>query len=602
LAAIGRYLRTARHLTPGQIGWRLLHEGRLRAYRRAPGLLAPLWPERPAARLGIRPLPPPPGHLLSAEEAVSTRWRAGEVEYLGTVGSSRDWRAEGKPRLWRYERHYHAELLSLAAMGASRPSEGWVPLALELVSEWARACPLPRGDAWEPYPVARRLLSWSVAAALVPELGARLAPLVDVHLRFLRRHLERHLLGNHLLTDAAALVAGSAVVEAPGAESLGRFGERLLAAELRRQVLRDGGYAERTAQYHAIVLRDALVACALWQRRGRAVDGAIADAVRGMLGWLAAVRRDGALPWLNDAAPGATPGVEEVLALGGALSLHAGPATGWLAECFLDGEQVTGRAEPGGDVDLPDTGWSIVREGRHELLFEHGPIGPDEQPGHGHSDALSFELVWDGTPIVTDTGATTYEQGAVRAFERSAAGHASVTVGGDGPDELWAAFRVGARGRVEGSRIHLDGAGWRRMSGVVTAPSGWRHERSLVFWPGRALVVVDQVAGADPVRVESHLPLAPGVEVRGDRLHSSGLELVVRTLRGTSLDPRPGWVGRGFGRREGRPALVFAADGDGRVAYALARPDVGVSLRERTCAIHHGGADIIIPLDEVRAG
>src|SRR5207247_7145397 len=109
--------------------------------------------------------------------------------------------------------------------------------------------------------------------------------------------------------------------------------------------------------------------------------------------------------------------------------------------------------DPGSDESLdawlPDTGWTILRDGRHELLFEHGPLGPDEQPGHGHSDALSFELFWNGVPVVLDTGASTYQPGPQRTTDRSVFSHAAVSVDGEGPDELWGAFRAGGRARVE---------------------------------------------------------------------------------------------------------------------------------------------------------
>src|SRR5205823_4811337 len=197
----------------------------------------------------------------------------------------------------------------------------------------------------------------------------------------------------------------------------------------------------------------------------------------------------------------------EVLSLARALNLIDGPWDSWLGRAF-------GLAGPGtpaparADIELPDTGWSLVREGRQELLFEHGPIGPDEQPGHGHSDALSFELFWDGHPIVLDTGDTTYDVGPIRDFERSAAAHASVTVGGEGPDELWAAFRVGARGKVNGGRQARDDPRIRVLAGAVRAPAGWTHFRHILFWPGEALVVLDRIHGARAA-VRSHVPLAP---------------------------------------------------------------------------------------------
>ena len=65
-------------------------------------------------------LPPPPEDLARLRETAE-RWQRGQVEYLGLPGASADWRAWHRPKLWRYERHYHAELPALAAMAHSRP-------------------------------------------------------------------------------------------------------------------------------------------------------------------------------------------------------------------------------------------------------------------------------------------------------------------------------------------------------------------------------------------------------------------------------------------------------------------------------------------------
>jgi len=475
---------------------------------------------------------------------VAALWREGHVEYLGLRGDRRDWAGAGRSRLWRYERQYHVEVVALALAGDVAALEE----AKELVTGWVQACPQPRGDAWEPYPVARRILSWSLAGSLSPALGALLAPGIAAQVRFLARHLEHHLLGNHLICDAAALLTGSlAVAEAPLDETA-LPGAALLAAELKRQVLSDGGYAERTAQYHAIVLRDVLLAIAFSRARGVRLDPRIENSARAMSAWFATVAREKSVPFLNDAAPDAAPPLDEVLSLARALHLSGGAREGQ------------------GDIQLVDTGWTLVREARHELLFEHGPIGPDEQPGHGHSDALSYELFWDGHPVVTDTGVTTYDLGAIRAFERSAAAHATVTVGGEGPDELWAAFRVGARGAVEAKPLVRTGEGVRVVQGRMRAPSGWEHERRLAFWPGEALVVFDVVRGARAI-VRSHLPVAPDCNVDAAgvvRFGGGTLQLV--SLRGTRDAGSDSWVGEGFGRRRPRRTYAFEADGEGRVA------------------------------------
>lgn len=575
---LGRLWRTVGHLTPGQVGWRLIHEARLATYRRAGNLPALWWRPDAQARFVGSALDATP---FAAERAVAELWRAGEVSYLGRRGRRDDWQALDQVKLWRYERQYHRELVALAALAQVEPDGPWLADATTLVATWAAACPPARGDAWEPYPVARRILSWSLAGCLVPMLGARLAAQLAPQLRFLDRHLERHLLGNHLLCDATALVAGAAVLEAAGAAHIGERALTLLTRELQKQVLADGGYGERTMQYHSIVAQDAMIALGLWRRRGREVPEAALEVVRRMLAFVARVRRaDGSLPWLNDAAPDATPPPAQLFALAHALGLgELLPATDAARE----------------DVTLADTGWQIVRRDGDELLFDCGPLGPDEQPGHGHSDTLGFELIWQGQPIVLDSGVTTYQADDIRAFERSALAHAVLTVAGRGADELWAAFRVGARGSVIPGAREREGA-LRRLHGTLTSPSGWTHARTIVYEPARAFVVVDRVRGAASGDCRLRLPLAPGVALVGERLESAAGSLGWTVLCGRVVAVEQGSIGAGFGQRQPRSVIAIEPDADGRAIYGIFAPGVALARIAEGARLSGGGPDILVEL------
>jgi hypothetical protein len=341
-------------------------------------------------------------------------------------------------------------------------------------------------------------------------------------MRFLASHLERHLLGNHLLCDLCAVVAAAASIESADSESQAMRAARQLERELDRQVLPDGGYAERTAQYHLVVLHDALLALALQRARGRALD--IGPILARMLRWMELVRRaDGTFPWLNDAAPDGLPSLPVIRALSKIAEVV--PAAGL----------------PPAIIELPDTGWTILREDGHELLFEHGIIGPEHQPGHGHADTLSFELVWDGAPVVTDTGVTTYATGDARTFERSAAAHATVNVDGQGADETWASFRVGGRARPVYLGKSSPWPGSWLLRALATSYLGFVHRRGLLFWPGRALVVCDEVSRARVGAVVlSAVPLDPDWAVttvaEGCQIESKGARLSISVLQGRLLE------------------------------------------------------------------
>jgi hypothetical protein len=549
LADVATLARTLAHLRPSQIAWRGVHVARRQAERRV-AALARVRPD-PTARAAELP-----AFALSAIDVRPAElWRQGVVAYHGIRAARDDWRGEGRSKLWRYERQYHSEVVALAATNPD--------LARALVDDWLAQNPPGRGEAWEPYPVARRLLNWCLAAAIAPALRDAWAPWLAAQMGLLAGRLERHLLGNHLLCDLCAIVAAAASLRTADSGTHSERAARRLERELDRQVLPDGGYAERTVQYHAWVLHDTLLALALQRARGREL--AVAPLLERMGRWLAAVRRaDGSYPWLNDAAPAGLPSAELLSDLARAAGVAA----------------ASGARPP--ILELPDTGWTLLREGGHELLFEHGIVGPRHQPGHGHADALSFELVWDGLPLVCDTGVTTYEVGEVRRFERSAAAHATVEVDGHGADETWASFRVGGRSRpiYLGKSSPWPGA-WL-LRGQATAYQGWLHRRGLLFWPGRGLVVADRVERTyDGASIRSMLPLGPEWDVAGSTLVAGEHRLEVAVLQGSLGEPdrgdypgRPGWVGSGFGQGRGRFSLALAADGDGRVLYALLAPGV----------------------------
>jgi uncharacterized heparinase superfamily protein len=555
--------RTVSHLRPAQIVWRPIHAARVRLYNRVP-TLGTLWvrPD-PAARAADLPTLELSGLDLRPAEL----WRQGSVEYHGIRGPAGDWQGEGHTRLWRYERQYHSELASLAA---TRVGE-----ARALVDDWIAHNPPCRGEAWEPYPVARRLINWCMAGAIARELRAHLAPWMAAQMRFLAGHLERHLLGNHLLCDLCAIVGATAFLNTADSEALGTRMARRLEGELARQVLPDGGYAERTVQYHLWVLHDALWVFVLQRARGRSLH--IGSTLNRMLAWVGQVRRpDGSFPWLNDAAPDATPSVDSIVRLA----------------------KIAGLAPPAQSssvslVELPDTGWSIVREDGHELLFEHGIVGPEHQPGHGHADALSFELVWAGVPVVTDTGVTTYADGEARSFERSARAHATIAVDTEGADETWASFRVGGRSRPVYLGHDSPGCGSWLLRAHVRSYRGWLHRRGLLYWPGRFLVVCDEIVGiALGAAIVSTLPLAPDWDAIPHSatcsLSSPSLQLEAHVLKGRLVDvaargeypSRPGWVGCGFGRAHGRVSLSLVPEHDGQLVYAVTAPGLRVSLED----------------------
>jgi hypothetical protein len=123
----------------------------------------------------------------------------------------------------------------------------------------------------------------------------------------------------------------------------------------------------------------------------------------------------------------------------------------------------------------------------------------------------------------------------------------------------------------------------------------------LLFWPGRVLVIGDQVLRAKAsASIISVLPLAPQWDVvfgaDGCRLESQGPALEVVVLRGRIIEAKrgeypdcPGWVADGFGRGHGRFSLKLSPAPDGRLLYAVTAPDVGIAENSGELTIASGG-------------
>jgi uncharacterized heparinase superfamily protein len=416
--------------------------------------------------------------------------RGDEIDVLGLAVPfpPRDWSLPGEPRLRRFHLHYGDEVLGWARRGdVARARAG--------VDAWIAANAPATGDAWHPYPLSRRLLNWTAAATLAPELATgKLGSSVSLQARYLARNVEDDVLGNHVVANACALVvAGRAL----GDRALTACGEAVLRREVPEQVLPDGGHYERSPAYHASVLLDLLVA-----RAAGELDW-LDEPIGRMRRFAAALRRPDGLPApFNDALLELVPRLEL-------------PDVDDGVEAF------------------PETGYVVVRDRGLWLAFDCGPPGPAYLPAHAHADALSFQLWLDGEPVVVDPGTFTYEPGSERDWFRSTAAHSTVLVDGRDQFELWGAFRSGPLPHVE----LLDTAPL-----CAVARYGDVEHRRTIEIDATAVHVHDDVRGG--TQLESRLPLARELDLDVERWAEGWLSERLYERRPIAVAARPalGWT------------------------------------------------------------
>lgn len=422
-----------------------------------------------------------------------TRMRLLDAEYdLSAIG----WDGGIVDRLWRYHQHYFDDVTG----------EGGVHRADwhgTLVARWIAENPVGKGTGWEPYPTSRRIVNWIKMElegnSLVPEALASLA----VQARWLTRHLEWHLLGNHLLANAKALFFAGLFFEGPEAEAWVRIAVDIFRKQIPEQVLADGGHFERSPMYHAIVLEDFLdtinVADAYATGscdRVRRVLEPLRAVVATMLRWLAAMSHpDGEIAFFNDSAFGSAPSYASLS--GYATELGVQEKTNQPVELLL----------------LEDSGFIRVEKGPVVAILDVGPVGPDYLPGHAHADTLSWELSFGGVRTLCNSGTSVYGTGPERQRQRGTAAHNTVTIDGADSSEVWAGFRVARRAEPVGLSVKQSSQDIIVScghNGYARLPGRPGHARRWVF-SDHSIEVQDQVRG--PGQAHSHLHWHPDVAI-----------------------------------------------------------------------------------------
>jgi uncharacterized heparinase superfamily protein len=478
LSTVLRYLHTLQYLRPTQViayAWHGLQRPRPDT-RPAPAA-------RAVADAYQAPVAGVPA-LVAAE-----RFRALNVER--GCSAAADWQPVGVDKLWIYNLHYFDDLNArdAAARGAwHRP----------LLERWVRENPPGQGDAWDSFPLSRRIVNWVKWTLRGDELPAACGASLAVQARWLRGRLEYHLLGNHLLVNAKALVHAGLYFTGPEAEGWYAHGMSIIEHQLREQLLSDGGHFERSTMYHATVLEDLLDLLNLVRAYARTPPAEWIAVIARMRRWLKVMTHpDGEIAFFNDAAFHVAPSSAALEAFAARLGLEAVP----------NPQEPVTVLEPSGYIR------ALTRP--VYLVCDCAPVGPDHQPGHAHADTLSFELSLFGRRVFVNSGTSRYGRDLERQRQRGTAAHNTVVVDDQDSSEVWAGFRVARRARahLEAARATADGAlidawhdGYRRLPGRNEHWRRWRLNE-------QSLHIEDRISGQFRTAA-AHFHLHPDVGVR----------------------------------------------------------------------------------------
>ncbi|MES2268140.1 MAG: alginate lyase family protein [Bacteroidota bacterium] len=327
-----------------------------------------------------------------------------------------DWHYQGYGKLWNYNLQYF-NYLHQPDITIQQKQE----LLID-IGNWLKSGKLKL----EPYPVALRVMNTIRFISIDDLNNADIIKDLYAQLAYLSGNLEYHLLGNHLLEDAFALFMGGHFFNK---DAWRNTAKDILYKELNEQVLDDGAHFELSPMYHQIIFFRVLE-LADWYSNVDDNDAAFLGFIKvtaaNMLSWLKIITfNNGDIPHFNDSAPGI------------ALTSH---------QLFEFAQQLG--ITPNNQLKLAASGYRKCHFNNYECVVDVGAVGPTYQPGHSHSDALSFVLYNGGLPVIVDTGTSTYQIGDKRSHERSTMAHNTVEIEGTDQSEVWGGFRVGRRADV----------------------------------------------------------------------------------------------------------------------------------------------------------
>ena len=375
-------------------------------------------------------------------------------DFIGAV----DWNYMEHGKLWNYNLQYFDFLHDPAISNEEKEA-----LIGSFASDLLNSVVKP-----EPYPVSLRLMNWILFYSNTGYCSALFEKALKLQVGYLQSNLEFHIKANHLLENYIALVFSALVLHDHdlAIQAWGKIEE-----QVNEQVLPDGGHYECSPMYHSILMGKLILLTSAADKAGwYSFDlSLIKNKLSDMLGWLNSFCfNDDSWAYFNDATGGIAPLTNDLRS--------AAEEIGIVAKV----------------KQLQGSGYRKMTGNNYELLIDAGDIIPSYQPGHAHSDMLSFCLQHDNKPLLVDTGISTYQPNAQRKQQRGTPAHNTVTMNGKDQSQVWGSFRVGKRAKMT---IHEDEPFFLKAShNGYKAALGITHTRIFTA-EQNAINITDNISG-----------------------------------------------------------------------------------------------------------
>ncbi len=525
-----------------------------------------------------RPSPEVPIMVLSDESDIKVPWELSRFQHLVPLGQA-----------YRFSN-----------------DERYASEFVDQIDDWLSENPIGFGVNWAcTMDVAIRAVNWVWAWKLFQDsptiddsFWLRFIHALYMHGRFIRANLEwvpvRH---NHYLSDITGLTyLGIVFRQTDEGSKWLDLAVRELEREIRHQVYEDGVDHEGSIPYHRLVLELFLSSTLLLRINGVALSDTFMERLEKMMEFTKAYTKpDGTVPLFGDADDGRLHILSEetrlnindhryLLAVGAVLferpDFKAAAGRFWTEAWWLLGP--AGRdsfADLGPEsgvresIAFPEGGFFFLRDRDHYCAVDCGPVGLRGGGGHGHNDALSFEIYFGGRTFITDSGTYVYSADA-QARNSFRATRAHNVIGIDGQEmaelgegyDLWTIAdqaKASSDGWESGEDYdHFSG----RHLGYSRLPGGPIHHREVYFFKRLGVWLLKDVVkgeGGHSLETFFHLPFR---DVRIDQsqlaayteLSEKNLAILPLETDGLSIEREESWFSPSYGVRLEATTVIYS--------------------------------------------
>ena len=435
-----------------------------------------------------------------------------------------DWNYNGYGKLWTYNLNY----FDFLNQKEFNQEDG-----IGLINNYISSNKFLK-DGKEPYPISLRAINWVKFLSEHKVKDEKIDQILYNDYQVLLNNLEYHLLGNHLLENAFSLFFGAYYFQDEG---IYKKAKRVLVSQLNEQILKDGGHFELSPMYHQILLNRLLDCIQLIQlnnwKNNDDIKCFLIEKASQMLSWLTSVTyKNGEIPMVNDSAVGIALSSKELFHYGSKLNI------------------------PFEEVKLFDSGYRKIIAKNYEFFIDVGNIGVDYQPAHAHSDTFSFELIYKGTPVIVDTGTSTYEKDDRRQLERGTSSHNTVQIESSNQSQVWGGFRVAKRARIKelsesGNKISATHNGYQ--------PIGYLHTRSFQ-WDEDFVEIKDKISKPTNNKAEAffHLEAGTDFEIKRGKVFIGDINLEFEGA--SSIEVKKYHLAKGFNKTKDAQKIIITFD------------------------------------------